>query len=179
MNGASQFTRARAEMADGMARICRLYGVSPQLGRLYTELLLSTTPLTLDELCTRVGAAKSSVSVALRALERAKVARRLPPRSDRRDAYEGITDPWAIFSDWTTLYFTPELDMFRVTGAKVRDAMNAPDAPTGEEAARIRERLDAFADFGEVLGAMLESVNGAGAANATPASRRIPIEVPR
>ena len=163
-----------------MARICRLYGVSPLLGRLYTELFLATSPLALDELCERVGAAKSSVSVALRALERARVARRLPPRSDRRDYYEGITDPWAILADWTAQYFNPELEMFRETGARVREALaEASDAPIGDDAQRLLARLDAFSEMSSVLATMMRGLELPRRASAAPASRRIPIEVTR
>jgi DNA-binding transcriptional regulator GbsR (MarR family) len=173
----SSFAEAQESMADGAARICRLYGVSPLVGRLYTQLLLSAEPLPLDALCERVGAAKSSVSVALRKLEAAKVARRLPPRLDRRDFYEAVTDPWAIFADWTKQFLRPELDMFEQTGAQVRRALDgASDAPTGDTAATLRARLDAFDGFGKVLGAMLAGVEARRAARGEGA-RRIPITV--
>jgi DNA-binding transcriptional regulator GbsR (MarR family) len=177
MNKPARFSDAADQMADGMARICRLYGVSPLLGRLYTVLFLSPEPLALDALCERVGAAKSSVSVALRKLEAARVARRLPPRTDRRDFYAAVTDPWAVFSDWARLYFTPELDMFEVTGAAVREALkDAKDAPGGAAARELAARLDAFAAFSSIFRAMLTSFERK-KPSARPGARRIPITI--
>jgi len=178
MNRKGAYALAVKDMADGTARICRLYGVSPLLGRLYTTLFLSTEPMSLEELCGAVGAAKSSVSVALRKLEHARVARRLPPRNDRRDFYEAVTDPWSVLGEWTTRYFTPELDMFRETGAAIEKALGASDAPRGRDKAVLRERIVAFREFAEAFIAILERFN-ARADRTGRAARRIPIHVER
>lgn len=162
-------------MADGMARICRLYGIQPMAGRLYTALLLSPRPLSLDELCDRVGAAKSTVSVALRKLESARVARRLPPRGDRRDFYEAVADPWAVLADWTALYFEPEIAMFRDTGAAVEEALGAADAPPAADAAVLRARLASIRAFCDVMSDFLRAADRS-PRPAAPA-RRIPIVV--
>ncbi len=178
MNPAASFASAATEMADGMARTCRLYGVSPLLGRLYAALFLATQPQSLEQLCVAVSAAKSSVSVALRKLESARVARRLPPRNDRRDFYEAITDPWVMLGDWTTLYFTPELEMFRETGSTIELALNeAGDAPGEAEAAELRQRVTKFREFAETFEAFLRSVNH----RSRPKNvvRRIPITIER
>jgi len=65
-------------------------GVHPLAGRLFAILFLAPEPLALDELCERVGAAKSSVSVTLRRLLTVRVVERLPPRPDRRDFYRAM-----------------------------------------------------------------------------------------
>ncbi len=178
MNKAGAYALATRNMADGTARICRLYGVSPLLGRLYTTIFLSTEPMSLEELCVAVGAAKSSVSVALRKLEHARVARRLPPRNDRRDFYEAVTDPWTVLGEWTTRYFTPELAMFRETGAAIESALGASDAPRGAKKAVLRARIVAFREFAEAFITILERFN-ARTARPTSAARRIPIKVER
>lgn len=169
------FAAAADGMSDGMARICRLYGVQPMAGRLYATLLLSPRPLGLDELCERVGAAKSTVSVALRKLEGARVARRLPPRGDRRDFYEAVSDPWAVLADLKRLYFDPELAMFRETGEAVEAALDAPDAPKGEDAAVLRARMEAFRELYETMSSALGDL-APDKPVAAPA-RRIPILV--
>jgi DNA-binding transcriptional regulator GbsR (MarR family) len=170
------FTAAADGMSDGMARICRLYGVQPMVGRLYTALLLSPRPLALDELCDRVGAAKSTVSVALRKLEAARVARRLPPRGDRRDFYEVVSDPWAVLADLKRLYFDPELAMFRETSDAVERALGASDAPKGEDLAVLRARLAAFRELYEAMSSALGDVTRENKPARAPA-RRIPIVV--
>lgn len=173
MNKPRPYAEASAAMADGMARICRLYGMSPLVGRLYTALLLSPEPLSLEDLAEGAGAAKSTVSVALRKLLSARVAVRLPPRLDRRDFYRAVDDPWTIFADWTTHFFRPELQMFEQTGAKLSQALSAPDGPVGAEAKVVRARLAAFEEFSQVVLTMLSAVEQR-RPESKPA-RRIPI----
>lgn len=175
VNDEPAFHEAAEELASGMARICRLYGVAPIVGRLYAVLFVATRPLSLDELCERVGAAKSTTSVALQKLVRARVAARLPPRGDRRDYYEAITDPWAVIADWNRLYFTPELEMFRDTGRALEDALGAKDAPGKEDARILRERLAGFREMAETFSTLLASVPKP--AEARRAARRIPVTV--
>lgn len=165
------FSAVSEQMADGMARICRLYGVTPLAGRLYAQLFLSTQPRGLEALCEAVGASKSSVSVALRKLESARVVRRLPPRRDRRDFYELVEDPWAVLADWSRLYFTPELEMLRETTSAVLGALDAPQAD-GEP---LRARLENWRGFGEAIARVLNDVTRQ-AAKVAPA-RRIAVEL--
>lgn len=164
------FSTASEQMADGMARICRLYGVTPLAGRLYAQLFLSTQPRGLEALCEAVGASKSSVSVALRKLESARVVRRLPPRRDRRDFYELVEDPWAVLADWSRLYFTPELEMLHETTSAALAALDAPQAD-GE----LRVRLENWRGFGEAIARVLNDVTRQ-AAKVAPA-RRIAVEL--
>src|SRR5690348_3789190 len=93
---APRFAIASAAFEAGVARICRLYGVNPLCGRLFAILFVAPEPLSLDQLRQRVGAAKSTLSVALRQLLSMRVVRRLPPTGDRRDYYEAVSDPWEI-----------------------------------------------------------------------------------
>ena len=168
------FSDAATHFEDGLARICRLYGVSPLAGRLYALLFLSPTALSLDELCRRTGAAKSSVSVALRKLIGIRVVRRLPPRGDRRDYLEVIADPWTLLSEWNRLFFEPELEMWRSSGDRLDRALaSAADAPSGEENAVIRARVRALSDFAEVAAQFLSQATRS--QQEKPKARAIPI----
>jgi DNA-binding transcriptional regulator GbsR (MarR family) len=147
-----KFQRATTAWEEGVSSIARLYGVSPLAGRLWAILFLATEPMSLEALCTATGAAKSSVSVALRGLAKARVARRLPPRPDRRDYYEAVTDPWQMLADWNRLYFQPEIAMFRESGDRLEAALAAdPEAPCGEVADELRRRIVAMRDLCEVF----------------------------
>src|SRR5215472_12222662 len=81
------FEEMRRRYADLSGRATAVYGLSPLLSRLYGTLLLTPRPLSLDELAGAVGAAKSTVSAALRNLERYRLVRREWARGDRRDYY--------------------------------------------------------------------------------------------
>ena len=153
------FAAATAAFEDGVARICRLYGVNPLLGRLYAILFLATEPLALDELCRRVGAAKSTVSVTLRRLLALRLVRRLPPHADRRDFYEAVTDPWTIVADWSRLFLTPEIEMWRQTGNGVERALGASDAPRGAVREALRERVAGMTAFVELFETLLADLS--------------------
>jgi DNA-binding transcriptional regulator GbsR (MarR family) len=171
----AQFTTAAVGLEEGVARICRLYGVNPLCGRLFAMLFLAPEPLSLDELCERAGAAKSTVSVELRQLLSMRVARLLPPRSDRRDFYEAVTDPWEILADWSRLYMTPEIEMWRETGDALDEALrSAKDAPTGRAKSELRARLSRMRSFVDLFEIVIGQV---ARASAPEAARTIRIQV--
>lgn len=153
------FASAASGLEEGVARICRLYGVNPLCGRLFAMLFLAPEPLSLDELCERAGAAKSTVSVALRQLLSMRVARRLPPRSDRRDFYEAVTDPWEILADWSRLYVSPEIEMWRETGDALEEALRSgKDAPRGRAKTELRDRLARMRSFVDLFELVIDQV---------------------
>ena len=158
-----------------MSNIARLYGVSPLAGRLWALLFVATEPTSLEELCTASGAAKSSVSVALRGLVHARVARRSPPRGDRRDYYEAIVDPWQTLADWNQLFFQREIAMFRENAVRIERALAARDAPAGARATELRRRIAAMRDFCDAFEDLFGRFERA--RPAPRAARAIPIEI--
>jgi len=171
----AQFAGAAVGFEEGVARICRLYGVNPLCGRLFAILFLAHEPFSLDELCARAGAAKSTVSVALRQLLSMRVARRLPPRGDRRDFYEAVTDPWEILADWSRLYVAPEIEMWRETGHALEEALrSAKDAPSGRAKSELRARLARMRSFVDLFEVVIGQV---GRARAPEAARSIRIQL--
>jgi DNA-binding transcriptional regulator GbsR (MarR family) len=171
------FEGASQAFSEGLTRIARLYGVSPLAGRLYAVLFLAAGALSLEELCARTQAAKSSVSVALRSLAHARVARRLPSRGDRRDYYEAITDPWQVLSDWNRLFFEEEITMFLESGAALERALDgASDAPTGKAADELRRRIEAMRDFCDLFRDMFGQFERTRPNTREPRAIAIPIE---
>ena len=152
------FREASRQFEEGLARICGLYGVNPLAGRLYAVLFVSTEPIALEDLCERVSAAKSTVSVALRTLLAARVVRKLPRRSDRRDRYEAVADLWEVLADWNRLFLQPELAMWRETGEGLERSLSSRDAPAGKAKAALRERIATLGEFVEVFETMLTSL---------------------
>ena len=69
--------------ADGLTRIA---------GRLFGLLLVSAEPRSLDELATRLGVSKASVSINVRLLEEKGVVERVGRQADRRDYYRIADD---------------------------------------------------------------------------------------
>ena len=166
-----KFAGAVTRLEDGVAGICRLYGINPMLGRVYAVLFASPEALSLGELCERVGAAKSTTSVVLRRLLSLRIVRRQPRRSDRRDFYEVVSDLWAVMRDWNQSYFQPEMAMWRRASADLAQALEAPDAPADEARQILRDRLAALDEIlalvAHMLGALPDSP-----ATPSPASKQ-------
>lgn len=78
------------------AELCARHGLSGVAGALWAHLLLAPGPVSLDELVDATGAAKSTVSVSVRRLEAAGLARRVWQPGDRRDHYVGSGSPAAL-----------------------------------------------------------------------------------
>jgi DNA-binding transcriptional regulator GbsR (MarR family) len=139
------YEQVRRRYADFAGRATAVYGLSPLLGRLYGTLLLTPRPMSLEDLTDAVGAAKSTVSVAIRNLKRYRLVRREWVRGDRRDFYVACTDYAAMLQDWYQLFFRHEIHYLEEGNAEVRkalrDARDALGGLTADERATILTRL--------------------------------------
>ena len=81
-------------MLDGLGRLSDYLGFSKIMGQLYGALLLSTEPLSLDDLMEMLEVSKASVSMNLRTLEHMGMVRQawVRGRGGRRKYYEAETD---------------------------------------------------------------------------------------
>lgn len=80
-------TPERRLFIDDLAAMLAPWGMAPAMGSLYGYLLLSSEPVSLDDIAADLDIAKSSASVAARLLERHRLARRYPERGSRRVRY--------------------------------------------------------------------------------------------
>lgn len=80
----------------GLGRLARFFGFSDVMGRLYGTLLLSPTPLSLDDLADRLEISKGSVSMNMRALERWGMAKEIWVRGERKKYYMAESDLWQV-----------------------------------------------------------------------------------
>jgi DNA-binding transcriptional regulator GbsR (MarR family) len=81
-------------MLDGLGQLSDYLGFSKVMGQLYGALLLSSEPLSLDDLMGRLSISKANVSMNIRTLEHMGMVRQvwLRGRSGRRKYYEAETD---------------------------------------------------------------------------------------
>lgn len=89
------------DLLDGLGQLSDYFGFSKVMGQLYTTVLLSPDPLSLDDFVERLDISKASVSTNLRTLEHLGMVRRVwsADRSDRRKYYEAETDFWQIITN--------------------------------------------------------------------------------
>ena len=88
-------------MLDGLGQLADYFGFSKVMGQLYGTLLLSGSPLSLDDMMERLSISKASVSMNMRTLEHMGMVRQVWVRggSGRRKYYEAETDFWQIISN--------------------------------------------------------------------------------
>src|SRR5688572_2479503 len=88
-------------MLDGLGQLSGYFGFSKVMGQLYGTLLMSSKPLSLDEMMEQLSISKASVSTNMRTLEHMGMVRQVWVRggSGRRKYYEAETDFWQIITN--------------------------------------------------------------------------------
>lgn len=138
------------QFASGCARAMGMYGMNPLMGRLYGVLFLSPEPLTLDALSEQVGAAKSTVSVAIRKLSGAHMVRRQWKKGDRRDYWEAVSDPQTLMEEWHRHFFVPEGQVWTEIAGLAIEALQheaLPDALDEADRAEVLARIQSWETF--------------------------------
>ncbi len=117
MSEISTFTDVQEQFAEFFGRAASLYNINPLLGRLYGYLFLAPEPMTLDDLCRASGAAKSTVSVAMRSLEHYRLIRRHWYKGQRKDFFVPRTDMNNVLNELFQFFFSPELTYMQEANA--------------------------------------------------------------
>jgi DNA-binding transcriptional regulator GbsR (MarR family) len=177
------FDALRERFAELCGRAAAVYGLNPLLGRLYGMLFLSPEPLSLDELSELVGAAKSTVSVAIRGLETYRVVRREWRKGDRRDFYSARDDFPGMLQDWYLTFFQRELRYGEQANSTAREALlrSAGSAgwPAAEQRAVLLDRLDHLDQLMAAFRAWFDQLLELASAPRSTSSEIIPIVVER
>jgi DNA-binding transcriptional regulator GbsR (MarR family) len=130
---------AREEVIDAMARSMEIYGVNRSYGRLYGILLFAEDPLSLDTLTEDSSYAKSTVSTAMRTLERLYlVHRRSIPGEGKKAYFEAETDWWYICQELLDREVMREI---RVMSRALDSAAETLAAAESEKAQRDLEKI--------------------------------------
>ena len=101
---ASDLQIVHDSMLDGLGQLADYFGFNKVMGQLYGSLLLSAEPLSLDDMMSRLGISKASVSTNMRSLEHMGMVRQVWVRGGggRRKYYQAETDFWQIFSNFVS-----------------------------------------------------------------------------
>jgi DNA-binding transcriptional regulator GbsR (MarR family) len=108
-------------------------GMSPIAGRLFATLVLSDTPLSLDELAEAIGVSKASVSTDARRLFEKGIVERVTKPGDRRDYYE-------LSPDFFAATIRNRVDKWR----RFQQLANQVRAEGSKLSATVRGRLDSI-----------------------------------
>lgn len=83
----------------GLGQLSSYFGFSKVMGQLFGALLLSPSPLSLDDLTQQLGISKASVSTNLRTLEHMGIVCEVWVKDDRRKFYTAEGDFWRILTN--------------------------------------------------------------------------------
>lgn len=135
----SEREEAREAVQEAMARSAELYGMNRSYGRLYGVLFFADEALSLDELVEQSGYAKSTVSDAMKTLERIHmVRRRSRPGEGKRVFFEVERDLWRVVQDLLQSEVRREI---QIMGRALDDAESKLEAADDPGAERDLERL--------------------------------------
>jgi HTH-type transcriptional regulator, glycine betaine synthesis regulator len=79
-------------------RMGSLWGISPTMAEIHGLLYITGAALSMDDIMTRLGISRGSVSMNLTKLVEWGLVKRVHKRGDRREYYQSITDVWEIFT---------------------------------------------------------------------------------
>lgn len=138
----SDVAAAREEVIEALERSAEVYGLNRSYGRLYGILFFADDPVSLDELVERSGYAKSTVSTALRKMDRLHVVhRRSMPGEGKKAYYEAERDVWHILQELLRHEAKREISIMQ--GA-IDSATDKLEATESEQAAGDLEKLQSL-----------------------------------
>ncbi|MDZ4279065.1 MAG: MarR family transcriptional regulator [Dehalococcoidia bacterium] len=124
--------------------------LSEMAGKIFGALYLTPGPLSLDDICERLGASKGNVSVQVRDLLSLGMVRKVPGRG-RRHYYEAVTDLWPI----ATELIGRRLEQEARTLLNTLQALDR--APKGRVDADLKSRVAALQAVLQMSVAMVEA----------------------
>ncbi len=131
--------QAREEVIEAMERSAEVYGLNRSYGRLYGILYFRDGPVSLDELTERSGYAKSTVSTAMKSLERLHlVHRRSVPGEGKKAFFEAEREFWQVLQELLRREVRREID---VMTRALEDAEEKLEAAEDERADRDLEKV--------------------------------------
>jgi len=130
---------AREEVIEALERSADVYGLKRSYGRLYGILFFAEDPMSMDDLADRSEYAKSTVSTAMKALERYHfVHRRSIPGEGKKAYFEAETDFWHIFQEFLQREISREI---QIMSRALDSAVAQLEKADGEQAQRDLEKV--------------------------------------
>lgn len=117
------------------------WGITRSMAQIQALLLLSPEPLNAEEIASTLSVARSNASISLRDLQAWGIVRVVHVLGDRRDHFETIKDPWALFRVILEERKRREIDP---TIAALNDCLEGATEEDSEARARIAEMLEFF-----------------------------------
>ncbi len=130
---------AELKAADAMGRLMEFWGFRRHMGRLWTILYLSPTPMTTADLSETLQLSSSAVSLSLGELVHWGAVRKTWRPGERKDFYEAESSVWKLLR---RVYERRELNLVREAIDAFGDAQRHLDETRGQLAGADRRRVD-------------------------------------
>ncbi|MEO1969379.1 MAG: MarR family transcriptional regulator [Sphingomonadaceae bacterium] len=119
------------------------WGVNRSVAQIHALLYLSAQPRHAEEICEKLGLARSNVSNGLKELQSYQIVRRVHVEGDRRDHFTADTDLWDMLMKITAERKRREIDpTIRLLGELSQSLEGRIDIPE-----HVRERIGRMHDF--------------------------------
>lgn len=119
------------------------WGVNRSVAQVHALVYLSNRPLHAEEICEKLGLARSNVSSALKELQSYAIVRRVHVEGDRRDHFTAETDLWDMLMKISAERKRREIDpTIQLLGELAESLDGRADVP-----AHVRERIGRMHEF--------------------------------
>lgn len=119
------------------------WGVNRSVAQIHALLYLSDRPLHAEEICGKLGLARSNVSNGLKELQSYGIVRRVHVEGDRRDHFTADTDLWDMLMKITAERKRREIDpTIQLLGELAESLAGRGDVPQ-----HVRERIGRMHEF--------------------------------
>ena len=119
------------------------WGVNRSVAQVHALVYLSNRPLHAEEICEKLGLARSNVSSALKELQSYAIVRRVHVEGDRRDHFTAETDLWDMLMKISAERKRREIDpTIQMLGELAESLNGRADVP-----AHVRERIGRMHEF--------------------------------
>ena len=119
------------------------WGVNRSVAQIHALLYLSDRPLHAEEICERLGMARSNVSGGVKELQSYQIVRRVHVEGDRRDHFVADTDLWDMLMKITAERKRREIDpTIQLLGELAESLEGRGDVPD-----HVKDRIGRMHDF--------------------------------
>ena len=119
------------------------WGVNRSVAQVHALVYLSNRPLHAEEICEKLGLARSNVSSALKELQSYAIVRRVHVEGDRRDHFTAETDLWDMLMKISAERKRREIDpTIQMLGELAESLDGRADVPP-----HVRERIGRMHEF--------------------------------
>lgn len=154
-------TALESQVVDFFVDGVRVLGLPKSIGEIYGLLFISTSPLSLDDLVSKLGISKGSASQGLRTLKTLGAVRETSGNSDRRTYYEPATDLKRLVGGFIREQIRPHLDSGKSKLQQLTETAALSSDPAQREFYNERiERLESWMKRGGQLLPILQKILG-------------------